>query len=317
MIVAFYAAFVVVVLLLVLLDLGVLSPGAHVISTREATIRVVGWVALAMAFNGLVYLLYAHDLMGWRTATGSTLTGGQAAEQFFLAWLLEQSLSVDNMMVIAMIFTYFKVPLASQHRVLFWGIVGALILRGVMIAAGAVLIAKFWWVIYVFAALLLFTAVKLLVAKEEEIHPERNLAFRIARRLYPVSPDFDGVHFFTTLPDGRRAMTRLFLALILIETTDVLFAVDSIPAVFGVTRDPFIVFTSNVFAILGLRSLYFALAGFLDRFRYLKTSLVFVLAYVGIKMMLSHHYAIPGAVSLGVIAGLLAVGIVASLIADP
>lgn len=316
MIFTLYAAFVVVVLILVLLDLGVLGRGAHVISTREASTRVAGWVALALAFNAFVYFLYANDLFGWREVTGTTLSGREAAEQYFLAWLLEQSLSVDNMMVIAMIFTYFRVPMENQHRVLFWGIIGALVLRGVMIAAGAALIANFSWIIYVFAVFLILTAVKLLIAREEEIHPERNLAFRIARRLYPVSNELDGSRFFTVLPDGRRAMTRLFLALILVETSDVLFAVDSIPAVFGVTRDPFIVFTSNVFAILGLRSLYFALAGFLDRFRYLKTSLVFILAFVGVKMMLSHHYAIPGVVSLAVILGLLAVGVLASLVGD-
>ncbi|MFO0872570.1 MAG: TerC family protein [Phycisphaerales bacterium] len=320
---AVYAGFVAVVLLLVLVDLGVLTRGPHVISAREAALRTLGWMGLALGFNVFVYFLYERGWFGWHDrvvdassspALKHAVGGAEAAGQFLAGYLLEQSLSVDNMMVIAIIFGFFRIPMANQHRVLLWGIVGALVLRGVMIGAGAALIVRFSWLIYVFGALLLVTAVKLLITQEEDVHPERNLAFRIARRLYPVSSVPDGDRFFTRLADGTRAMTPMFLALLLVETSDVIFAVDSIPAVFGITTDPFIVFTSNVFAILGLRSLYFALAGFLHRFHYLKPSLVFVLAFVGVKMLISGKFHIPTWASLAIIAGILVVGVVASIV---
>jgi tellurite resistance protein TerC len=215
--------------------------------------------------------------------------------------------------VIAMIFAYFGVPLKNQHRLLFWGILGAVVLRGIMIALGAALIARFEWIIYVFGGLLLVSAAKMMITQMENIDPEKNLMVRVVRRLYPVTHEIDSGRFFVQL-NGQWAATPLFLALILVETSDILFAVDSIPAVFAVTRDPFLVFTSNIFAILGLRSMYFVLAGFMHQFRYLKTSLVFVLAYVGVKMMVSHHYPIPNLVSLAFIAGILAVGVLASLV---
>jgi len=211
-----------------------------------------------------------------------------------------------------MIFSYFRVPPAFQHRTLFWGILGALVMRGAMIAAGAALIARFEWVIYVFGALLVATAVKLLITRDDTVEPDRNPLVRLARKLYPVSPQFEGQRFFTQI-NGRRAVTPLFLVLLVVESTDVLFAVDSIPAIFAITQDPFLVFTSNVFAILNLRSLYFALAAVIGKFRYLKLSLVFVLAFVGVKMLLSHHYGIPTLLSLGVIAGILIAGVLASI----
>jgi tellurite resistance protein TerC len=228
---------------------------------------------------------------------------------------------VDNIFVIALIFSYFHVPAAQQHRVLFWGILGALVMRAVMILAGAALIQRFDWIVYVFGVLLIATAIKLLFTKHQEIHPDRNPLVRLARRLYPVSPTFEGGHFFTRI-DGRRAMTPLFLALLIVESTDLLFAIDSIPAIFAVTHDPFIVFTSNVFAICGLRSLYFALAGIMDKFRYLKLSLVFLLAYIGVKMIWNGLYhdtpdkKIDDVLSLAIIGGILAVGVIASLVAD-
>ncbi len=311
---AIYGGFVVLVLVLVLLDLGVLTRSAHVIGTREALLRTSGWVSLALGFNVFIYFLYGHDWFDWKEVSGHSLAGGDAAAQFFAGYLLEQSLSVDNMMVIAIIFGFYRIPAINQHRVLLWGILGALVLRGIMIALGAVLIQSFTWVVYVFGAFLIVTAAKLLVAKEGEVHPERNLLFKIARRLYPISPTLDGDRFFTRVADGRRAMTPMFLALILVETSDVIFAVDSIPAIFAVTSDPFLVFTSNVFAILGLRSLYFALAGMLEKFRFLKTSLVFVLAFVGVKMILSHHFHIATWIALLIIGGILAIGIIASLV---
>ncbi len=314
MLVAIYGGFVVLVLFLVMLDLGVLTRGSHVIGTREALFRTAGWISLALTFNVVVYFLYAHDWFDWKNISGTQLTGGDAAAQFFAGYLVEQSLSVDNMMVIAMIFGFFRIPAANQHRVLLWGILGALVLRGIMIALGAILIHSFDWIVYVFGAFLLITAIKLFRSKAEEMHPERNIFFRLVSRLYPITPALEGDRFITRLADGRRALTPLFLALILVETSDVIFAVDSIPAVFAVTNDPFLVFTSNVFAILGLRSLYFALAGMLETFRYLKTCLVVILAFVGVKMMLSHVYPIPTWISLTIIGGMLAGGIGASVL---
>jgi tellurite resistance protein TerC len=247
---------------------------------------------------------------------GGALDGWQAAMQFLTGYLVEKSLSVDNIFVIAAVFAYFRVPAHQQHRVLFWGILGAIVMRGVMIGLGAALIHRFSWSVYLFGALLIFSAVKMLRMKEDDIHPDRNLAVRLARRVFRVTTD-GGDGRFIVKQDGRWAVTPLFLALLLVETTDVMFAVDSIPAIFAITRDPFIVFTSNIFAILGLRSLYFAMAGLMDKFRYLKLSLVALLFLVGIKMIVSHHYPIPTGVSLGVIAAVLAVGVIASLLAGP
>ncbi|HET53589.1 MAG TPA: TerC/Alx family metal homeostasis membrane protein, partial [Ignavibacteria bacterium] len=221
-------------------------------------------------------------------------------------------LSLDNIFVIAMIFSYFRVPDKYQHRVLFWGILGALVMRGIMIYAGAALIDRFDWMIYVFGGLLIFTAIKMLLSKNEEINPDDNPLVKLARKLYPVTGTYEGHHFFTKL-NGRRAITQLFLVLLVIESTDVIFAVDSIPAIFAITTDPYIVFTSNVFAILGLRSLYFALAAMITKFRYLKISIVIVLIYVGIKMLISEVYHIPTLISLCVIILILGSGILASL----
>ncbi len=309
-----YAAFIAFVFGLLALDLGVFNRKVHVVRTREAVAWTCAFVVLALLFNVLVYYLYKHDWAGIASKSEPRLSGGEAAIQFFSGWLVEYSLSLDNIFVIALIFEYFRVPLAYQHRVLFWGILGALLMRGVMIALGAALIAKFHWIIYIFGALLIITAVKMLIVQHEHVDPTRNPLVRLARRLYPVSAAFDEQRFFTSV-DGRRAITPLFLALLVVESTDVLFAIDSIPAIFAITKAPFIVFTSNVFAILGLRSLYFALAALLDRFQYLKFSLVFLLAFIGVKMLLSHFYTIPNSVSLVVIAGILAVGVLASVFA--
>jgi tellurite resistance protein TerC len=310
-----WVGFVVLVLLLLALDLGVLNRKAHAIRTREALAWTGFWVALALLFNALVYLLYTNHWLGVGLREVSEPTGGQAALKFFTGYLIEFSLSLDNIFIIALILAYFRVPLAYQHRVLFWGILGAIVLRGSLILAGAALIHRFEWVIYIFGALLIATAVKMLLSGEQEIEPERNLLVRIARRFYPVSTTLEGQRFFVRL-NGRQAMTPLFLALLIVESSDLLFAVDSVPAIFAVTQDPFIVFTSNVFAILGLRSLFFALASLMDKFRYLKFSLVFLLAFVGVKMLLSRAYEIPTVVSLAVIVGILAVGILASVFAQ-
>ena len=308
-----WVGFVVLVLAMLAFDLGILNRKAHVIHVREALAWTALWVALALVFNVLVYYLYEYHWLGIGLEIGHELGGRTAALQFFTGYLVEKSLSLDNIFVIALIFTYFSVPLMYQHRVLFWGILGALVMRGIMIAAGTVLIHRFDWIAYVFGGLLIATAVKMLVARHDNLQPDRNPLVRLARRFYPVTPGFEGPRFFARL-GGRRAITPLFLVLLVVETSDVLFAVDSIPAIFAVTRDPFLVFTSNVFAILGLRSLYFALAAVLDKFRYLKMSLVFVLAYVGVKMILAHHHPIPTWVSLAVITGILLVGILASIV---
>lgn len=308
-----WIGFVALVLFLLALDLGVFNRKAHVVSAGEALGWTALWIALALLFNAAVYYLYEHHLLGVGLEIGHPLDGRQAALQFFTGYLIEKSLSLDNIFVIALIFAYFGVPLRHQHRLLFWGVLGALVLRGLMIIAGVALINRFSWMVYVLGALLLVTAVKMLVARHDNLDSERNPLVRLARRFYPVSDDTESGRFFTRV-DGHRIITPLLLALLVIESTDVLFAVDSIPAIFAVTRDPFIIFTSNVFAILGLRSLYFVLASALERFRYLKMSLAFILAFVGVKMILAHQHPIPTMISLAVIAGILVVGVIASVL---
>jgi len=311
-----WIGFLVFILLMVGIDLGVLHRRAHVVRAREALVWTVVCVVFAHAFTVAVYYIYENDWLGVRQPALAVQSGWDAALKFYTGWIVEQSLSLDNIFVIALIFGYFRVPREYQHRVLFWGILGALVMRGVMIVAGAALIHRFEWMIYVFGGLLLLTAVKMLRANEDGVQPDKNPLVILARRLYPVTPDFRGEHFFAML-DGRHAITPLFLVLLVVESTDVLFAVDSIPAIFGITSDPFLVFTSNVFAILNLRSLYFLLAAMIEKFRYLKPSLVFILAFVGVKMILSHHHPIPTSVSLSIICGILFVGIIASLLSSP
>ena len=311
----FWAGFVVLVLGVLALDLGVLSRRSKVVDTRAA-LRFSGFcVALALAFGVLLYFMYAGNWFNIASGSGTQLSGWEAATQYLTAWVIEQSLSLDNIFVIALIFNYFGVPREHQHRTLFWGILGALIMRGVMIGLGAVLIQKFHWIIYVFGGILLWTAYKMWRGSDEKLEPERNPLVRAARRVFPLTDRFEAERFFTRV-DGRLFATPMFLVLLVIESTDLLFAVDSIPAVFAVTRDPFIVFTSNVFAILNLRSLYFALAEMLERFHYLKPSLVIILAYVGVKMLLTDVLPVPTLVSLGVIAFVLGGAVVASLVRE-
>jgi tellurite resistance protein TerC len=309
-----WACFLALIGVLLALDLGVLGGKPHAMRLREALARSAFYISLGLAFNLLVYFLYERNWFGVGLHVGHPLDGSAAALQFFTGFLLEYSLSLDNVFVIAIIFNYFRIPLAYQHRVLFWGVVGALIMRGIMIALGAALIARFDWIIYVFGGILILTALRMLLAGNENVEPEKSPVVRLARRLYPITPTLHAEHFFVEW-NGRRAATPLFLVLLVVESTDVIFAVDSIPAIFAVTRDPFLVFTSNVFAILGLRSLYFAIAPLMDKFRYLKISLVFVLAFVGVKMILSHHEPIPTVVSLSVIVAILLLGVLASAIA--
>lgn len=310
-----WIGFVLLILVFLALDLGVFNRKPHVISAREALGWTVLWVVAALAFDAGLWSLYDHHILGIGESVGHSLSGREAALEFLAAYLVEKSLSLDNIFVIALVFNYFRVPSEFQHRVLFWGILGALVLRGVMISGGLVLIDLFSWTEYLFGALLLYTAYKMLGDEQEEVEPEKNAAVRLVRRWLPITPHLHGQRFFIREGStGKLMATPLCLTLVLVETTDVLFAVDSIPAVFTVTRDPFLAFTSNVFAILGLRSLYFALAAILEHFRDLKTSLVVLLAFIGVKMLLSHHYPIPTTVSLAVIAGVLLVGVLSSLV---
>ena len=292
-----WVGFNVFVLAMLALDLGVFHRKCHVVTLKESLTWTAVWIALALVFNAGVWHFY----------------GSGKALEFFTGYLIEKSLSVDNVFVFALLFSYFAVPPLYQHKVLFWGILGALVMRAVMIALGAVLIAKFAWIIYVFGGFLILTGIKMIVKREEEIHPENNPVVKWFKKLMPVTPDYRGDKFFVR-ENGLRMATPLFVVLLLVEVSDLIFAVDSIPAIFAVTTDPFIVYTSNVFAILGLRSLYFALAGVIDKFHYLKIGLGVVLSFVGVKMLLAHTaWKIDTLVSLGVIATTLAIAAVASL----
>jgi tellurite resistance protein TerC len=284
--------------------MGAFSRNARTVSFREALIWSAVWFSLAMVFAGLMVVL----------------RGTEDATEFVAGYLIELSLSLDNILVIALIFTAFQVPSEYQRRVLVWGILGALAMRGAMIGVGAVLIRHFSWVLYIFGVFLVFTGIKMLFSKHEAVEPERNPVIRFARKLFPISPKLDGQKFFTRV-NGRTLLTPLALVLLMVEMTDLIFAVDSVPAVFAVTQDAFIVFTSNVFAILGLRSLYFLLAGAISMFRYLKAGLSIVLVFVGTKMLLDPHghtpqwfqIKIPTHVSLLVVAAILTIAITVSV----
>ena len=296
MVVLVWTAFVSLILILLALDLGVFHRKAHVVSAREGLIWSTVWMVLALSFAGFVYAAYEYKWLGLglrpdpvdRTAAmpdGVISDGSAAVVKYLTGYIVEQSLSVDNMFVIAMVFRLFAVPAIYQHRVLFWGILGALAMRGVMIVLGARLIAEFHWVLYVFGAFLIVMAVKMLITNTDEQDPRSNVVVRMTRRLFPVTKRYHAQHFVVRRRGGAWLLTPLALALIMVETTDLLFAVDSIPAIFAITGDPFLVFASNAFAILGLRSLYFVLAGALDTFRYLKVSLALVLGLVGTKIL--------------------------------
>ena len=283
---------------MLVLDLGVFHRRAHTVKFREALAWSLMWIALAALFAVVIFF--------WH--------GRTPALEFVTGYVIELSLSVDNLFVFLLIFRFFQVPPAHQHKVLFWGILGALVMRAIFIAAGVGLIQRFHWVIYLFGAFLVYSGIKLFFQEEAEIHPEKNPVLRLFRRWVPVTKDYEGNKFFV-----RRAglyATPLFVVLLVVETTDLLFAVDSIPAILAITRDAFIVYTSNVFAILGLRSLYFALAGMMEMFRYLHYGLSLVLVFVGAKMLLSHYFEIPTHIALVVVAGVLAMSVIAS-VANP
>ncbi|MFH0900078.1 MAG: TerC family protein [Pseudomonadota bacterium] len=294
---ALWIGFTAFVLAMLALDLGAFHRKAHAVSSREALVWTLVWVSLAFAFNAAVYYWF----------------GSERALEFLTGYLIEKALSVDNLFVFLVLFSYFAVPASLQHRVLFWGILGALVMRAIFVFAGAALIHKFHWVIYVFGVFLVVTGIKLLAHREGEIHPERNPVLRVFRRLVRAVSGYRGARFVVK-EAGRWHATPLLMVLVVVEATDIVFAVDSIPAVFAVTTDPFIVYTSNIFAILGLRALYFLLAGMIGRFQYLKVGLGLVLAFVGTKMLLAGVYKIPILVSLSVIAALLGGSIVVSLL---
>jgi tellurite resistance protein TerC len=292
-----WAAFNGFVLLMLALDLGVFHRKSHAVKVKEAMVWTVVWIVLSFVFAVGVYF--------WR--------GTETALQFAAGYLIEKSLSVDNLFVFLVLFSYFKVPPAYQHKVLFWGILGALVMRAALIAVGAALISRFHWTMYIFGGFLVFTGLKLALQKGEGVHPERNVVVKLFRRIWPVTDHYAEGRFFVK-QDGRRLATPLFLVLLTVEFTDLVFALDSIPAIFAVTPDPFIVYTSNVFAILGLRSLYFALAGVMDLFHHLKLGLAAILGFVGVKMLLADLFPIPIGVSLAVVGAILLVSILASLI---
>jgi len=293
----FWVGFIAFILGMLALDLGVFHRHEHEVEPKEAAIWTGVWVSLALAFAFGLYL-YA---------------GSTAALTFLTGYVLEESLSVDNIFVIVLIFQYFAVPRRYQHRVLFWGILGALVMRGLFIGLGAVLLERFHWIIYLFGALLVVTGIRMAVKQDEEFEGEQNPIVRFVRRFVPLTHQFRGKHFFT-VENGRRLATPLFLVLVLVEFTDLMFAIDSIPAIFAVTRDPFLVFTSNIFAILGLRSLYFLLASVVHKFHLLKYGLAFILTYIGVKMLISGWVHIPIALSLGIVLTTLAISVAASLI---
>jgi len=344
-----WAGFIVFVVLLLTLDLGVFHRKAHVDSVKEALAWSAMWITLGLSFSVFVYFAYEGQWLGFGVgvdaADGLVNNGWTATQKYLTGYIVEKSLSVDNIFVIAMMFTFFAVPAIYQHRVLFWGILGALVMRGGMIAIGARLIAEFHWVLYVFGVFLILTAIKMLVLKTEHKDPNQNIVVRLVRRWFPITACYHGEHFVVRAgtpasheskqpdaevePDevvdrakpGTLLLTPLALTLVVIESTDLIFAVDSIPAILAITADPFLVFTSNVCAILGLRSLYFVLAGMIDKFRYLTVSLAVVLAVVGVKMLTAKW--IKAAVGehfnfylLALILLILAAGIIASLIAD-
>ncbi|HXJ60016.1 MAG TPA: TerC family protein [Candidatus Dormibacteraeota bacterium] len=307
---AVWAVFIFLILFFLALDLGVFHRRARVVRFAEALLWSGIWFACAM-----IFALVVAPAMVKTWSRDDTI-------KFITGYVIELSLSMDNVFVIALLFSYFAVPDELQHRVLFWGILGALVMRGVMIGLGVVVIEEFQWLLYAMGAFLLFSGVKMTFSDDDSVHPEKNIVIRLVRKLYPVSSSFDGQRFLTTL-GGRRALTPLALVLVSVETTDLLFAIDSIPAIFGVTGNGFIIFTSNVFAILGLRSLYFVLAGAIGYFRYLKVGLSVVLIFIGVKMIMDPHdhpprwfqAEIPTSVSLAIVAGIIAASIVISLAA--
>jgi tellurite resistance protein TerC len=294
--IVFWVVFNVFVVVMLVLDLGVFHRNSHTVGFREAVRGSALWIGLALVFAVIVYF--------WH--------GRPATLEFITGYVIELSLSVDNLFVFLLIFRFFKVPTEQQHKVLFWGILGALVMRGLFILVGVNLMRRFEWIAYFFGALLIYSGIKLFTQEEMEIHPEKNPVLKVFRSMMPVTEDYEGGKFF--VKRARRYATPLLIVLLVVETTDLIFAVDSIPAILAITLDAFIVYTSNVFAILGLRSMYFALAGMMELFHYLHYGLSIVLILVGTKMIVGHFYQIPTAITLGVVAGVLAISVLASVL---
>ena len=303
----FWILFNVFVLAMLALDLGVFHRNKHVVAFREAIGWTIVWIALAGAFAVLIYF-FGHTLTGNPVRPNSELT-----LEFLTGYLIEESLSVDNLFVFLVIFRYFAVPRKYQHKILFWGVVGALVMRGIFIIVGIKLLNAFSWLIYLFGAILIYSGIKLLGQEDKEIEPEKNIVLRIFRKFFRLTDNYEDDKFFV-VRQGIRYATPLAVVLVMIETTDLLFATDSIPAVLAITREPFIVYTSNVFAILGLRSLYFALAGMIEVFHLLRYGLSVILIFIGVKMLASHYVKIPIGIALGAVAGVLMISIVLSLV---
>ncbi len=304
-----WGIFIAFIILFLALDLGIFNREPHVIKSKEAGIWTAIWVTVALSFSGIIYWLFAEGLIDNPT----NLSPNTAVLKYLTGYLIELSLSIDNVFVIAVIFSSFSIPKKYQHEVLFWGILGAIVFRALMIFFGVALINKFDWIIYVFGAFLLITAYRMLVHKEADFDPKHSKVYRYLKKIFPVTYKMEGDKFFIKRM-GIRAATPLFVALIIIELTDILFALDSIPAILAITSNPFIVFSSNILAILGLRSMYFLISRMLSKFRFINYSLVVILAFVGIKMILSHNVEMPEWLSLGVIVVALASGIIASVV---
>ena len=303
-----WGLFLALIVIFLALDLGVFNKEDHVIKTKEASIWTAVWVTVAFSFSGVIYWLFSSGII--ENPTG--LTPNDAVLKYITGYLIELSLSIDNVFVIAVIFSSFKIPAIYQHRVLFWGILGAIIFRALMILFGVALITRFDWIIYVFGVFLLYTAFKMLKGDEHDFDPKNSFVFRQIKKVYPITSQINGHDFFVKKM-GLNAATPLFVALVIIELTDILFALDSIPAILAITADPFIVFSSNILAILGLRSMYFLISRMLQKFRYINYSLVIILAFVGLKMLFSHYIHPPEWVSLTVISVALLGGVLASL----
>lgn len=292
-----WVLFTLFIIVMLAIDLGIFNRKAHEVSVKEALVWSGVWVTLALAFNVGVYF--------WK--------GQEVAVQFFTGYIVEKSLSVDNIFVFLQVFAYFSVPAIYQHKILFWGILGAIVMRAIFIFVGVALISKFHWIIYIFGAFLIITGVKMAFSKNKEIHPEKNPVIRLLKRFIPLSHDYEDGRFFVKRK-GMILATPLALVLMVIETTDVIFAVDSIPAILAITTDPFIVYSSNLFAIMGLRAMFFALAGVIKRFHYIHYGLAAVLAFVGVKMLISEFYKLPSMAALAVIAAILTASMIASSI---
>lgn len=292
-----WVLFTLFIMIMLAIDLGIFNRKAHEVSVKEALVWSAVWVTLALTFNVGVYF--------WQ--------GQEVAVQFFTGYIVEKSLSVDNIFVFLQVFAYFSVPAIYQHKILFWGILGAIVMRAIFIFAGVALISKFHWIIYIFGAFLIITGVKMALSKNKEIHPEKNPLLKLLKRFVPLSGDYEGGRFFVKR-NGMILATPLALVLIVIETTDIIFAVDSIPAILAITTDPFIVYSSNLFAIMGLRAMFFALAGVIKRFHYIHYGLAAILSFVGVKMIISEFYKVPSMAALAVIAAILATSMIASSI---